>query len=139
MKSNLSKKAGIAKKDTAAGAKKNIKKTSSKAVTPPKEAADELDDEELTVQKTIPAKAAKQDEEDDFEEAEDKDNKDDFDGFEEDSFDKDFEEFDLPKSKSTGKKNGKSRSEDDWDMDEEFTGLSFFSHADNFDDDNDDF
>lgn len=53
--------------------------------------------------------------------------------------DKDFEEFDLPKSKKSTGGAKKSSKDDDFDIDDEFKDLGFFNDSNGFDDDDDDF
>ena len=61
-------------------------------------------------------------------------------GLDDFDLDKDFEEFELPKSKSKSPAKKKSGKDDDFGVDDEFKDLGFFgSSGGGFDDDDDDF
>ena len=54
---------------------------------------------------------------------------------EEDNWDPDFDEFDIPKSKA--KKSGKKDDDDDFAIDDEFKDMGMFDDSGGFDDDDD--
>lgn len=54
-------------------------------------------------------------------------------------YDPDFEEFDLPKSKTKSGKKKKSGEEDDFDFEDEFKDMDLFTESSFEDDDEDDF
>jgi sodium/potassium-transporting ATPase subunit alpha len=59
---------------------------------------------------------------------------------EEDSWDPDFDEFDIPKSKTkkaTGGAGKKGKDEDDLGLDDDFKEMDLFNDSDGFDDDDD--
>lgn len=63
---------------------------------------------------------------------------DDWEKVEEDDFDPDFEEFDIPKSK--GKKAGKKgKEDDDLEGDDDFKSINLFDEGDDLFDDDEDF
>mgnify|MGYP006204482579 CR=1 FL=1 len=60
-------------------------------------------------------------------------------GDEEHSWDPDFEEFDIPKSKGKAAGKKKADEEDDFKIDEDFKEFDMMAGGDDFDDDDDDF
>ena len=64
---------------------------------------------------------------------------DDWEKADDDDFDPDFEEFDIPKSKIKKVPSKKGKEEDDFDLDEDFKELDLFNDGTGGDDDDDDF
>jgi len=141
-----------AKKSMGKTEPKAPKETPKKIISKPKkqmedgELEDEDDDDTETVKSTSKksaAPAAKKGKDDDDDDDADVDEVDDWEKPEEDdSWDPDFEEFDLPKSKAkksgtAGKKAGKG-DEDDLAMDEDFKDMDLFNDS-GIDDDEDDY
>ena len=134
-------------KTNAASGKEHLKKESSK---PKKQMEEDDDDDDLNdeeaetsaVSKKKPAisskKSKKDDDDDDVEDVVDDWNK----VEEEEEWDPDFEEFDLPKSKGkkTGSGGGKKglEEEDEFKFDDEFKDMGLFNEN-NYDDEEDDF
>lgn len=103
---------------------------------------DEVDDEETTKAAKVGKASSKKGKEDDDEEEDAEEAVDDWDKpEEEESWDPDFEEFDLPKSKvkkATGGAGKKGKEEEDLGVDEEFKDMDLFNDS-GFDDEEDDF
>lgn len=143
MRSNSTK--NVSTKKTAPKADGAEKKTLSKTSKQMDE-DDEVElDEELdeTPKKKLAGKKstnAVDEDEDDEDDDVDVDEVDEF-GDSDDEFDldKDFEEFDLPKSKKAAGGKKKAGDDEDFDIDDDFKDLGFFSDDNGFDDDDDDF
>jgi DNA-directed RNA polymerase subunit delta len=58
---------------------------------------------------------------------------------EEDNWDPDFAEFDVPKSKNTRKTPGKKGDDDDFAIDDEFKDMGLFDDSPGYDDEDDDY
>lgn len=135
------------KTESSKSALKESKEANKKVSTKPakqleEDDEDEVDDEETTKAAKVGKASSKKGKEDDDEEEDAEEAVDDWDKpEEEESWDPDFEEFDLPKSKvkkATGGAGKKGKEEEDLGVDEEFKDMDLFNDS-GFDDEEDDF
>jgi nucleolin len=126
------------------------KETENKSSTKPKkqmeEDDDDLDDSEDEVETTakkgkasVSSKKKSEDDDDDDAVSDGEDEVDDWDKVEEEEWDPDFEEFDVPKSKAKKAAGKKGEEEEDFKIDEEFKDMDLFNEGSSYDDDEDDF
>jgi DNA-directed RNA polymerase subunit delta len=150
----MASKSGKDKKNTdrkTPAADKQIEKTSSKPKTQLEEDEDDLDeDDDVAVKpsssaKTIasPKKSSEDDDDDDDDDAAENE-VDDWDKpEEEDTWDPDFEEFDIPKSRGKKSSNGTAKKggsdEDDLGLDEDFKEFDLFNDSELDEEEEDDF
>ncbi len=150
MTSKSDKEKKSAGKTTIPSGKDAEKKISPKSRKQEEEEDDDLEEEdEMEISSTskkggkaVPSSKKSKSGDDDDDDAGGEDPVDDWDKVEEDEWDPDFEEFDMPKSKgkkssSTGTKKGAGE-EEDFKFDDEFKDMGLFNES-NFDEEEDDF
>lgn len=119
------------------------RKAPAKPTSKKKEEEDPDEDDESPKAKAVAGRAAstaKARTAPDDEDADDDDPVDDWEKpEEEDNWDPDFEEFDVPKSKSTRKTAGKKGDDDDFAIDDEFKDMGLFDDSSGYDDEEDDY